>query len=239
MKITMFASITAIMAALSAPAAAVPVYSNNFNSGSTTGFTGSGVNIIQSPSGEYFLGPLSTANNTGVATLTLDTAGLTSLTLSYDMYAIMTLDGDGPFGGNSPSNPDAFIVAVTGGPTLLDNSFANYSGDTQNYGGVGSAPQTGATAINTLGYSNSGDSTYAFTSTFAPTGATTVITFTGMDNQGVGDEFFGLDNVSVSGVSGVTGVPEPTAWVMMLLGVGVIGASLRDSRRRQDATVTS
>jgi hypothetical protein len=152
--------------------------------------------------------------------------------VSYDVYAIMTVDGDGPAGGNSPSNPDAFIVTVDGGPTLLDNSFANYPGDTQNYPVVGSPDQTGASAVNTLGYGNYGDATYAFTSvSFSTTGATTVINFTGQDNQGLGDEFFGLDNVTVTGTPSVGGVPEPATWSLMLIGFGAAGAMARSRRK--------
>ncbi|WP_255601879.1 PEPxxWA-CTERM sorting domain-containing protein [Polymorphobacter megasporae] len=206
------------------PAGAVSVYSNDFEHGSTTGFTGAG-SIVPAPSGQHFLGPLA---NGGTATLTLNTAGLTSVTLSYDLYAIMTVDGDGPFGGNSVANPDSFVVGVVGGPGLLNNSFANFAGDTQNYPVVGRPDQSGASAINTLGYGNSGDATYGFSQTFAVHGATTQISFTSNTNQGTGDEFYGLDNVRATGVAAIGGtVPEPASWAMMLAGFGLIGGVMR------------
>ncbi|MGH6986083.1 MAG: PEPxxWA-CTERM sorting domain-containing protein [Caulobacteraceae bacterium] len=228
------ASIFGILAAtaLTSAAQATTLYSNDFESASTTDLSGSTA-ILDAPSGSTdFLGPLSTENGTGSVTLTLDTAGYSSLTLTYDVYAIMTLDGDGPAGGNSPTNQDAFITSVTGGPTLEDYSFANYSGDTQDYPVAGSKPQTGATATNTLGYGNSGDATYAFTYTFVPTGNTTAIVFTGQDNQGTGDEYFGLDNIQVTGVPSVVGgVPEPATWAMLLFGFFGLGGLLRAQRR--------
>ena len=47
--------------------------------------------------------------------------------------------------------------------------------------------------------------------------------------QGLGDEGWGLQDVSVSGVSAV---PEPATWAMMIMGFGVVGSTLRSTRRR-------
>ena len=47
--------------------------------------------------------------------------------------------------------------------------------------------------------------------------------------QGLGDEAWSLSNVQVSGVSAV---PEPATWAMMIIGFGAIGATLRDTRRK-------
>lgn len=224
----------AILLAAAMPAAAVGVFSNDFNGGSATGFTGQG-SVITAPSGELFLGPLA---NGGTATLTLNTAGLTSVTLSYDLYAIMTVDGDGPAGGNSPASPDSFVVAVRGGVGLLNNSFANYPGDTQNYPVIGSPDQSGARAVNTLGYGNFGDATYGFSQTFAVTGPTTLIDFTSNTNQSTGDEFYGIDNVVATGTPAATGtVPEPASWALMLAGFGVVGGVMR--RRATAVTVAA
>ncbi|MGH7012037.1 MAG: PEPxxWA-CTERM sorting domain-containing protein, partial [Caulobacteraceae bacterium] len=68
--------------------------------------------------------------------------------------------------------------------------------------------------------------------TFVPTGNTTAIVFTGQDNQGTGDEYFGLDNIQVTGVPSVVGgVPEPATWAMLLFGFFGLGGLLRAQRR--------
>ena len=237
-------SAAAIVGNAAANAASVPVYANNFDSGdagATAGFTGAGgytPTIVTAPNGSTsFLGNLSTGETTAV--LTLDTAGLSSLTLNYSLYAILSQDGDGPAGGNSPTNPDSFVV-TSGGATLSDYSFANFGGDTQSYGGPGVAkgeyaPQTGAVAVDTLGYgvhNGFDDATYDFSYTFAPTGTSTQIAFTSNDNEGVGNEFYGIDNVSVTGVqSAVSAAPEPSTWLLMFAGIGGIGLMLRRAKQ--------
>lgn len=225
---------------------AATLYSNNFDSGSVAGLSGPGatsadiVNTGNPTYGSYlYLASQGGPDSAGTATLTLDTAGYSSVTVTFDVYAINTVDGDGPFGGNSPSDPDAFITAVTGGPTLENYSFANYGGDTQDYPGMqgpptpGEPPQTGATAVGQFPSDGGDDAIYAFSYTFSPTGNSTSINFTGQTNQGLGDESFGLDNLTVTGVPGaVPGVPEPGAWMLMLCGVGFAGCALRSGRRR-------
>ncbi|THD57483.1 PEPxxWA-CTERM sorting domain-containing protein [Phenylobacterium sp.] len=223
----------------------VTVYDNNFESGSTAGFTGAGgytPTIDVAPNGSTkFLGNLSTGQTTAV--LTLNTAGLTSVTLNYDLYSILSQDGNA--NGAGGGSGDSFVVTA-GGNTISNFTFANYfGGNTQSFCGsdgsggyvTGScAPQTGASAKDTLGYGAPGggydDATYDFSYTFTPTGATTVITFTSNDNEGVANEFYGIDNVAVTGVRPVTagGVPEPASWALMIMGFGGAGALLR--RRR-------
>jgi hypothetical protein len=56
----------------------------------------------------------------------------------------------------------------------------------------------------------------------------TTLSFIGASTQGLDDERFGIDNVSV------TGVPEPASWALMILGFGAGGAMLR-RRRLQHA----
>jgi hypothetical protein len=43
--------------------------------------------------------------------------------------------------------------------------------------------------------------------------------------QGLGDEGWGLQDITVTGAA--RGVPEPTTWAMMLMGFGGLGAALR------------
>ena len=248
-KLKRFIAMSVAAAAMGMAGAAwadVAVYSNDFEGATpTAGFTGSGgytPTIVTAPNGSTkFLGGLSTGQTTAV--LTLDTSGLTSVTLNYDLYSVLSQDGyaNGAGGGSG----DSFVVTV-GSNTISDFSFANYfGGNKQSFGGpdgsggylVGSYnPQTGATAKDTLGYGAPGggfdDAVYAFSYTFAVNSPTTVITFTSNDNEGVANEFYGLDNVSVTGVQAApaAGVPEPSTWAMMLAGVFGLGGLLR--RRR-------
>lgn len=84
-----------------------------------------------------------------------------------------------------------------------------------------SAGLTSQTFTSTLtGKSNWEPESLAFTVAGA---GPTVLTFAGAS----GDAYIGLDNVALTG-----GVPEPAAWTMMLLGVGLIGGGLRLARRK-------
>ena len=232
------------LAATAAHAATNTLYSNNFDSGSVAGLSGAGATSadIVATGNPTYGSYLYLASQGGpfffvTATMEIYTRGYSSLTLTYDVYAINTVDGDGPAGGNTPANPDAFITAVTGGATLESYSFANYPGDSQNYPGMqgpatpGEPDQTGAAAVNH--FSDEDDAIYTFSYTFAPTGNSTAINFTGQTNQGLGDESFGLDNVSVTGVlSPVSAAPEPASWALMIAGVGMIGLAFRQARRK-------
>ncbi len=60
--------------------------------------------------------------------------------------------------------------------------------------------------------------------TFTATGESANLTFSATENNAYGPA---LDNV------GIAAVPEPATWAMMILGFGVVGATVRGSRRRQ------
>jgi len=47
----------------------------------------------------------------------------------------------------------------------------------------------------------------------------------------------GIDNAKQFRVEGVSGIPEPTSWAMMILGFGAVGAMLRHARRRPAAAI--
>jgi hypothetical protein len=129
-----------------------------------------------------------------------------SMTLSFDLYVLKSWDGDSPTVG-----PDQWSVAVKGEPPLLETTFSNnpktaYEGSFQSYPTRGSAPQTGATAVNTMGYGFwFGDATYHLAFTFPHMGRSAVVTFSsslyeGKSEQarGTRDESWGLDNVRVT-----------------------------------------
>ena len=66
------------------------------------------------------------------------------------------------------------------------------------------------------------------TITYIATGSTTTIAFT----TDASSQAFGANDPMIDGVVfGTTGVPEPAAWAMMLIGIGGIGAALRSNRK--------
>ena len=204
------------------------IFSNDF-SANANGFTGT-TTIVTAPNGEQFLGPLTQGAFTSLA---LDTTGYSSVTLNFDLYGILSLDGSNPVHG-----PDVFNLTVVGGPLLLNENFSNFvnyqnnpPSNFQSYGPNPSNPgRTGSDAAlyGHLGYfwanPEGGDTTYHLSYTFAPTGNATTILFTGLSTQGPSDEYFGIDNVVV------TAVPEPATWTMMIIGFGAARGAIR--RRR-------
>src|SRR5258706_8726871 len=125
----------------------------------------------------------------------------TAATVTFDLYVLKSWDGNNPNYG-----PDRWSLSVQGGPTLLDTTFSNnpktaaYDLSLQNYPAADSPQQTGAAAVNTLGYKFYGDSTYHLSFTFAHTGATLVLNFASslFEGKGIADESWGLGNVRVS-----------------------------------------
>jgi hypothetical protein len=135
-------------------------------------------------------------------TLTLKNLKPHSLaTVSFDLYLLKSWDGNNPNFG-----PDRWSLSVGGGPELLETTFSNnfktgaYDLSQQNYPASNSAPQTSATAVNTLGYTFYGDSIYHLTFTFPHTKDVLVLNFSSslFEGKGTADESWGLDNVRVS-----------------------------------------
>jgi len=134
-------------------------------------------------------------------TLTLrDLKPHTFATVAFDLYILKSWDGNNPIYG-----PDRWSLSVQDGPTLLDTTFSNNpktGGDLslQNYPIANSGQQTGAAAVNSLGYRFFGDSIYRLSFRFPHTGSTLVLNFSSslFEGKGTGDESWGLDNVRVS-----------------------------------------
>ena len=152
-----------------------------------------------------------------------------------------------------PSNPFDLTASPTGGSYFLDLTGyiagAPFSGVSQTI-----ATQAGATYSLTFDLGSSpqyglqdgvdvsaGSATASFTTTndaaqynlwepetlsFTATNAMTTISLIG----NAGDNYIGLDNVSVVQTSGV---PEPTIWAMMLIGLGGLGVAMRNARRKE------
>lgn len=130
-----------------------------------------------------------------------------SMTLTFDLYVLKSWDGDSPIYG-----PDRWKVAVAGSQTLLETTFSNNrktstEGSFQSYpAAAASAPQTGAGAVNTLGYGYwFGDATYHFAFTFPHSAPSATLTFSSSLFEGKAeqaratrDESWGLDNVRVT-----------------------------------------
>ena len=135
-------------------------------------------------------------------TLTLrDLKPHTLVMVSFDLYVLKSWDGNNPNYG-----PDRWSLRARGGPTLLDTTFSNnpktgaYDLSLQNYPIANSTMQTGAAAVNTLGYTFYGDSIYHLTFTFAHNGDGMALDFSSsmFEGKGTDDESWGLDNVRVS-----------------------------------------
>lgn len=221
-------------AAATAQAAGVTVYSNDFSTQPGSEWTSNA--IAPGAGGESYLA--TSIYGSGASTNTLTLGGLaahSSITVSFDLYIIQSMDGNGPYGGG----PDVWKLDANG-VNLLTTTFANFSGDTQSYSaatpnglGYTNAPYSGAFATNHLGFGTGdyGDATYRLSYTFASTAANLAIAFTSLQTQGPGDEGWGLDNVSVTSdatsMPPVAAVPEPANAMLLLVGFGAIGFVLR------------
>jgi hypothetical protein len=228
-RIRILAALAASLA-LPAMAANVTVYANDFSTSAGAEWSDP---TIATSNGERFLGASAYGFGNGTNTLTLTgLAAHSSVTLSFDFYAIESWDGNGPQGGGV----DNFRVDQNGQNVLLTN-FANFEyGNTQAYSaatpnglGYTNPPRSGAFENGHLGYGlgGFGDSTYRLSLSFASTASTLAIAFTSLQNQPAGDEGWGLDNVKVV----TSAIPEPASALLFAAG-GM--ALLLSARRRKN-----
>ncbi|MBI1293414.1 PKD domain-containing protein [bacterium] len=194
---------------------AMPSYTNDFEDDAQGWSVGP---VTSAPNGQKFLGEF------GNETVSLTVGNLpahTQVTVEFDLYVIRSWDGNqrqiaetlspeeqrvrAGAADFSPElvdvriGPDIFRVQ-SDGVTLLDATFSNWPGGTQNYPTENSAAQTGASAVNSLGYAFQGmpmDAVYRIRLTFEHSDPTLVLDFTGSSLQIIEDESWGIDNVRV------------------------------------------
>ncbi len=110
-----------LLAALAPRAGAGVVYSNDFSNGAGSEWSDSST---ATSNGERFLASSALGFGNMTDTLTLsDLASHGSVTVSFDLYIIQSMDGNGPNGGG----PDNWRFDENGTHVLLTN-FANYTG---------------------------------------------------------------------------------------------------------------
>ena len=173
------------------------LYSNDFNG--TVGSEWSTPTISVSPSGQPFLGQMTSQGNT----LTLvNMPDHTNLILEFDLILIDSWNGNGGQGTASP--PDLMTFQVAGGAVLKRTTFSNKPEDEQAFpgdhpGGVNPAG-TGAVAINSLGFPPDddafGDSLYRISLPFSHSSLSIGLQFGAQQTSGQ-NERWGLDNVRV------------------------------------------
>ena len=230
--------------ALAAPASAITLYSNNFDSpeirdagvlGAFSGLPTEAANGNATANAAGWAGnygasraggnpaPFTGLHLTGLATHTTISAGfLLGFLESWDGY-----DGS----CCSPDNLEVWIDGVK----VANMTATNALGSTNDFDGnpiiVNGSGNSGA-EINGNGYYS--DTLIDYGLTFAHTGSTLDFEFraVGAGWQGGSDEGYGLDRVlfTYDGVHSTGGVPEPATWAMMIAGFGLAGATLR--RRR-------
>lgn len=228
--------------AWSAPAQAVIVYFNNFETavGSelTTTF-GPGLGIDVTPSGRHFLGRADTNPDRGLSndTVTLTLMGLPDhslVTVGLKLFTIWSWDGNAA----SPSGPDVWQAGHSGSLMNLQNTtFASpTTGQSQCFPADCPASNPGGTGadeiFNSLGYTaggpNYGDSVYDLSYTVAHTGSTLVVKFTALGlTPDLADESWGIDNLQVD----VAAVPEPGTLLLLGSSLSALGAAAWRRRR--------
>ena len=234
----------ALCAASSAvTAASVTVFTTDFNgalpaeiSPGTATLTGVQDYAGLGPAGNQFGGNFLRSATGNV--VTLDLSGLPAhdtISLAFLFAAIDSLDGTGVFPAGD------FFKIVFDGATLFSESFANATpSQIQSY-----QPPAGVELARhvDLGFAGPGsfftDSAYdlgadPLFANFAHTGSTAKIDFFifGPGNQGLGDESWAMDNLSVSVTTkGVAPVPEPATNALMIAGIAALGFVVRRRKR--------
>jgi PEP-CTERM motif len=224
--------------ALAGSAQAQIVFSNDFET-TLAGFSTDALTNhpnTADPAGatSRFLGLFSDNTATTLTLTGLVPGDLYDLTL--DLLVKGSWDGnDGTFG------PDVWRVLADGG-VLVETTFSNVEGSNQSFapgssiGVADYAPGTGAEFANADVYGIfDGYSLYKFDGVsnpqieFTAASDTVTLTFEGQNLQGINDESWGIDNVTVTGQGQSNAIPEPGT--LALVGLGAL--ALKCLRRRR------
>lgn len=203
------------------------VYSNNFESGSTSGWSIPRGSVT--PTGRGFLGEF--GNETPKLLLT-NLGTHTGVTVAFDVYVIRSWDGNsdtpgvGPdvwsFGFDKPDGEQALITTTFACQPAQWSREQSYPtafgfGDAQMY--------SGAAERDTLGYVHRDwelSAVYRMQFTFPHASNDLGLWFRGSGLQQITDESWGIDNITV------TTIPTPGALALGGLSLGLLG---RRSRR--------
>lgn len=233
----------AAAALTSAPVAAAPLYSNDFDGNVTVG---SGVVVTPLTNGVTETATTGAWNGNGwsgnifVNRSTGNPAASSVLTLSnlapHSTVSIAFLLGfmeswDSSDGGCC--SPDFLRVIVDGNPILVDLTTNNTLGSVEAYGGGTELFDSVQLNNENFGFSDTlVDMSTAGALTFAHSGSTLTLEIQayGAGWQGGGDEAWAIDKLALTYDARARGVPEPAAWAMMIAGFGLAGAAAR--RRR-------
>ena len=201
-------AVLAVTSAGGAQTAGVP-YFNDFETAAGPGWTSSGPSLTPfrpfDVSGECFpaefmLGPFY-SDSVALTVGGLPPAG--SAHVELDFYSVGSWNGEG---GNGP---DIFRVSVDGGPVLLNATFTVYSFDTQSF--PDDVPASNPVGSGSIGSGPGGGCFYKYHLSYDVPHATSELTvrFSGV---GLTDEYWGIDNVSVSESPSVPGFSWKGTW---------------------------
>ncbi len=184
----------------------VVVYSNDFEH--AVGPEWSSQVRSSTPVGaRQFLGEFSS----GTVMLTLDELPPhTEVSVRFDLFILKSWDGQGPEG--DPSGPDKWGFSVVDSEMDFVTTFSNHlpgdsaiypEGKEQKYpnewpDGENMPPCSGASEVDSLGYTYRGDSVYAMVFSLAHAADNITLHFTGDLTNEISNESWGLDNVTVS-----------------------------------------
>jgi hypothetical protein len=233
--------------------AQTPLYANDFQSGTTTGWSTLFVDpgfqgriaTTSPPNGGRFLGEF------GNQTVRLDLpvpAPHDTIRVVFDLYVIQTWDGN----ITDESGQDVWSMGLAGAPPVVRTTFNNTGQATQAYpdswpGGVNRF-RSGAVSNNTLGYTNFGDAIYHFDLRIPHTGAALALEFTAALREApptarLSNESWGIDNISISTILAPVVIPAATIEAGVVSGapgdIVEVPIRLRNARALERSGATS